>query len=408
MNFPLKIENLLNKGVKIPDPYGITIGDDVSLHRISGSNVVIYPGARIYGAKTLICDGARVGYEGPVTIENCQIGPHVQLMGGVFKNAVFLTKVSMGSGSHVREGTILEEEARTAQMVGLKQTILFPFVTLGSLINFCDCLMAGGTSQINHSEVGSSYIHFNYTPNQDKATPSLIGDVPLGVMLNQRPIFLGGQGGLVGPCRLTYGTVTAAGSICKKNELRPGRLIVSFPRKDINIPYHPYTYVAIGRIFNNNLYYLANLFSLLQWYKHVRSEFVSEKFPRPLFEALIEKLSMGISERIKQVDKYIENLPTSEKDGSGASRILLMASELREHWPELKSYLEEQERSVFCTDLRDTFLEIISKPIREMGKDYIHVIKNLSPESSKSGSDWLSSIVTQLVEKSLAFVPSFK
>lgn len=76
----------------------------------------------------------------------------------------------MGSGAHVRGGTILEEEANGAHTVGLKQTILMPFVTLGSLINFCDVLLAGGTSRTNHSEVGSSYIHFNFTPDGDKTT----------------------------------------------------------------------------------------------------------------------------------------------------------------------------------------------------------------------------------------------
>jgi len=30
----------------------------------------------------------------------------------------------------------------------------------------------------------------------------LFGDVPRGVMLNQPPIFLGGQGGAVGPIRV--------------------------------------------------------------------------------------------------------------------------------------------------------------------------------------------------------------
>ncbi len=74
----------------------------------------------------------------------------------------------MGLGAHVREGCLLEEEASGAHCVGLKQTILLPFVTLGSLVNFCDCLMAGGTSREDHSEVGSSYIHFNYTPDGDK------------------------------------------------------------------------------------------------------------------------------------------------------------------------------------------------------------------------------------------------
>jgi UDP-N-acetylglucosamine/UDP-N-acetylgalactosamine diphosphorylase len=42
----------------------------------------------------------------------------------------------MGLGAQVREACILEEQASAAHCVGLKQTILFPFVTLGSLINF--------------------------------------------------------------------------------------------------------------------------------------------------------------------------------------------------------------------------------------------------------------------------------
>ncbi len=53
----------------------------------------------------------------------------------------------MGLGAEVREGCLLEEETSGAHAVGLKQTILFPFVTLGSLVNFCDCLMAGGTGR---------------------------------------------------------------------------------------------------------------------------------------------------------------------------------------------------------------------------------------------------------------------
>jgi len=108
------------------------------------------------------------------------IGPGVELKGGYCRSSLFLDGAAVGSGAQVREGCILEEGARGGHCVGLKQTILFPFVTLGSLVNFCDCLMAGGTGKKDHSEVGSSYIHFNYTPEQDKANPSLIGDVPQG------------------------------------------------------------------------------------------------------------------------------------------------------------------------------------------------------------------------------------
>ncbi|MBW1849448.1 MAG: UDP-N-acetylglucosamine pyrophosphorylase, partial [Deltaproteobacteria bacterium] len=205
MNLSEKIKSLMNKGVKIQNPNHIDIGEEVDIGRISGEGVKIYPGCKIFGASTFIHKGVRIGYEAPATIENCQIGKNVELNGGFFRSAVFLTNVKIGSGAHVREGTIIEEEACAAHTVGLKQTILFPYVTLGSLINFCDCLMSGGTNRKNHSEVGSAYIHFNYAPDQHKATASLIGDVSRGVMLRQKPIFLGGQGGLVGPCRLEYG-----------------------------------------------------------------------------------------------------------------------------------------------------------------------------------------------------------
>src|SRR6185436_10422934 len=120
-----------------------------------------------------------------------------------------------------------EEEASTAHAVGLKQTILLSFVTLGSLINFCDLLMAGGTSREDHSEVGSGFIHFNFTPwgrSGDKATPSLIGDVTAGVFLRQPRIFLGGLSGIVGPQKVGFGSCTVAGQVLRR-EVPPNRLV---------------------------------------------------------------------------------------------------------------------------------------------------------------------------------------
>ena len=169
----------------------------------------------------------KLGAEGPVTVDDCRLGPAVELKGGSFKKSVFLEKANMGLGAQVREACLLEEEANGAHCVGLKQTILFPFVTLGSLVNLCDCLMAGGTSRKDHSEVGSSYIHFNFTPDGDKTTPSLFGDVPRGVMLDQPAIFLGGQGGAVGPLRVGFGTVVAAGSVLRRDVLADGKLVAS-------------------------------------------------------------------------------------------------------------------------------------------------------------------------------------
>ena len=374
----LKIEKLLKKGVKIPNPDSIEIGSEVDTDKISGEGVVIYSGCKIFGSSTLILRNTRLGYESPVTIENCQIGTNVDLKGGFLRKAVLLDKVSIGYGSHIREGTIFEEEASVAHTVGLKHTILFPFVTLGSLINFCDCFMSGGTSKKDHSEVGSSYVHFNYTPNQDKATASLIGDVPNGVMLNQKPIFLGGQGGIVGPCRLAFGTVTAAGSICRKDELRPGRLIFEGLRKNGNIPFTSGMYQSLKRIMVNNIIYIANLIALMQWYLHVRSKFISDDFPDVLFDGLKEKLNMAIDERIKKLKDFCQNQP----DFYG----------IEDSFNKMR--LNEGDRS-----LRDTFLKHIDSGIQKSGTNYISVIKGLEDKSSEVGTKWLQGIVDNVSEE---------
>lgn len=377
---PKKIEALLKKGAVFPDPHNVIIGDEVDTDWISGNGVIIYPGCKIYGSSTLILDGVKIGYEGPVALENCQVGSKVNLKGGFFKDSVFLESSILGYGSHVREGTILEEEASVSHTVGLKHTILFPYVTLGSLINFCDCLMSGGTSRKDHSEVGSSYIHFNYTPNQDKATPSLIGDVPKGVMLKQRPIFIGGQGGIVGPCRLTFGTTIAAGTICRKDELRPGCLIIGGQVKNESVPFTPGDSRNIKRIVTNNIIYIANLTALMLWYCHVRSQFISLDFPETLLTGLKEKLNLAIFERIKRLKEFFDK---TYDNNTAINRI----------WPEIeRCFISEEDLSELIS-LKNSFLNIIDSAIKRFGKEYLSVIKNLKDEESHIGTRWLQGIV---------------
>ena len=402
-----KIQQLIEAGVQIPNPDSVFIGDDVDPSRISGNNVVVHAGCKIFGASTLILQGADLGYEAPVTIEDCQIGPDVKLNGGFFRGAVFLEKASVGSGAHVREGTILEEQAVAAHTVGLKQTILFPFVTLGSLINFCDCFMSGGTSRKDHSEVGSSFIHFNYTPSQDKATPSLIGDVPRGVMLNQRPIFLGGHGGIVGPCTLAFGTITAAGTICRKDELRPDRLIASGLKRDINIPYISSAVSNVKKIAGANIFYMANLLALNQWYDHVRTAFFSSRFPETLYAGLKQKLAMALDERLKQLKAYCINFQL-KPEGSQQSLNIRLMSELKERWDELEHYLREAKTIRLDAQFSDSFFENLEKIIQTEGKNYIAVIKGLPKESSESGTRWLQGIVDRIIVGCSGIIPSLK
>ncbi len=357
-----KVEQLIKRGVKITNPQSIEIGSDVNINNISSNGVELYSGCKIYGANTVILENSKIGYEAPATIERCQRGAEVQLAGGYFRKSVFLNKAKAGSGSHVREGTIFEEEAKIAHTVGLKQTILFPFVTLGSLINFCDCLMAGGTSREKHSEVGSSFIHFNYTPNQEKATPSIMGDVPNGVMLNKKPIFLGGQGGLVGPCRLAFGTVTAAGLICKKDELNENRLIIgASSKKEFSVSYDFIkAHTNIKRIVVNNINYLANLIALEKWYEYIRYQFISEEFnfTRELYRGLMENIDLAIIERRKRFRHFAEKMPDLAYTENEKIKLL-------EKWHELEEFFSlKREREQPYPD-RTKFIKVVETGIKK-------------------------------------------
>jgi len=399
------IEKLIEKGVKIDNPAGIEIGDDVELDRISGDGVVLHNGCRIFGRDTLILAGVKLGNEAPVTVDNCQIGTQVELRGGYFKEAVFLNKAKAGLGSHVREATILEEQASIAHTVALKHTILFPFVTLGSLINFCDILMAGGTSRKNHSEVGSSYIHFNFTPSQDKATASLIGDVPRGVMLNQRPIFLGGQGGLVGPCRMAFGITVAAGTIVRKDELRSDRLIMGGAGKGGSLAFTPGQFRNDSRIISNNLIYVGNLIALRHWYGQVRSLFVSDRFPQELLKGLLEKVDLAIAERVNRLEAVIVNKPRSDTSDKHPES-LKQRFELSERWTEVKESLKTAKTQANKADLMENFLAKILAGISKYGKDYLKVVQGLDPADAELGTQWLQKTIDDSLVVAKNIIPS--
>jgi UDP-N-acetylglucosamine/UDP-N-acetylgalactosamine diphosphorylase len=403
-----KKDILIKKGVTLTNPDSIEIGEEIDPDRISADGVVIHSGSKLYGKKTLVLPGATIGYEAPATIENCFIGPNVKLGGGFFKDSVFLKNVRFGSCAHVREGCILEEDAGAAHSVGLKQTILFPYVTLGSLINFCDCFLSGGTGKKNHSEVGSSYIHFNFTPQQDKATPSLLGDVPSGVMLDQPPIFLGGQGGMVGPCRLGHGVTIAAGVICRADELRPNRLIFGGDGKKGNISYFPGSYRNVKRVVMNNLVYIGNLYALRQWYVSVRSLFISDDFPGPLLEGLFHVLNIAVNERIQRLKEFIEKIgyvSVSQAEKAGRLPDSDMKSknvELPQKWPEIESIIGSFKDDAGDETSKEAFLCEIQQEIHKTGKDYICVVKRLDSDVKKKGSLWLQKIIDRLVHASTA------
>lgn len=383
---PAVLDELLRKGVNIPHPSSVFIADDVDPDKISGDGVTLHPGTRLVGASTVVSADCTLGAETPVTVDHCQLGPNVELKGGYVSKAVFLDGANLGSGAHVREGSILEEEAGGAHTVGLKQTILFPFVTLGSLINFCDCLMAGGTSRSDHSEVGSSYIHFNFTPDGNKTTASLFGDVPRGVMLDQPAIFLGGQGGAVGPVTTGFGTVVGAGSVLRSDVLDDGMLVtVDDPAGRVR-PVAPHSYRQLGRILTRNLTYVASLDALEAWYRGVRQPFfAAQELGELVFAGALAALASGRAERLKRIKALVGHLDDADEG----------RAQLRANLAEVLA--------VFGMPSDPTPAALTNL---DTGPGYVAAIQGLPPEMKAEGTAWLQGIVSGRLEAASALVPA--
>ena len=387
------ITPLQSRGVTFLAPETTYVAPDVNPARIA-PGTVIHPGCRLSGAELAIGPGCVIGAEAPATVADCQLGAKVQLAGGFFDRATFLDGFKAGSGAHVRPGCLFEDEPSIAHSAGVKQTVFLPWVATGSLVNFCDCLMAGGTSRKNHSEVGSSYIHFNFTPHQDKATPSLIGDVPRGVLLNQPAIFLGGQGGLVGPCVIDYGTVIPAGQIWRGDVTEPGRLVAKpLFRSNINTPYDARQYHGIRRVLRNNLLYIGNIVALDVWYRAVRAPFMlADPCQAACHAGARQRLAEILDERLLRLDELAQKVahslelgapnPAAEEHQAFVSR-----------WPERQAALKAQVAA------RDALA--VPGPVRAVVEalpkgGYLRAVQALPAADARTLVAWLDARVTAI------------
>jgi len=360
-----RIETMIERGVQFVDPSQVYIDAAVRPERVC-AGVVIHPGCRLIGDRTFIGPNSEVGCEGPATLHNAVLGEGVRVDAGFLDGAVLLDRSRAGWGAHFRPGTLLEEEASTAHAVGLKHTILLSFVTLGSLINFCDCLMAGGRSRQDHSEVGSGFIHFNFTPwgeRGDKATPSLVGDVVSGVFLRERRIFLGGSGGLVGPGKVGYGAIVGAGQVTREPVPEDTILVRRGPDIELRRKHG-----SLGRTepkLSHNLEYIAQLRALRSWYEHVRLARARTDLERAVVTAALETIDICVAERVARVSAF------ATERGLTVPRLALA-----------------QERS--CP------LPIAQKP--ELS--HLAWVSSLTPQDVEVGRSWLEAIVTDVLEGS--------
>ena len=382
MNNPIPL--LQANGVTVLHPEFTYVASDVDPARVA-PGAVIHPGCRLSGAALSIGPGSVIGAEAPATVADCQLGAGVHLAGGYFEKSTFLDGFKAASGAHVRPGCLFEEGSSLAHSVGVKQTVFLPWVTAGSLINFCDALMAGGTSRKDHSEIGSSYIHFNFTPQRDKATPSLIGDVPRGVLLNSPAIFLGGQGGIVGPCRIEYGTVIPAGQTWRGDVTEPGRLVAKPGfKRDIDVPYDARTYSNIQRTARNNLTYIGNILALDAWYRVIRApHMAADPFRRACHQGALQRISEILNERLSRLNELAGNAVKSPDATNRA---------FAEHWTTAQDALAQTIADRAAAPVPSEVVAIAARPPEA---DYLYTIKALPETDAHILTLWLEWHVLQ-------------
>ena len=163
-----------------------------------------------------------------------------------------------------------------------------------------------------HTEVGSGFIHFNFTPwgeSGDKATPSLIGTATEGVFLDKPPIFLGGMSGIVGPKEIGFGAMTIAGQVVRKSV--PDDTMYSGERTSFEKPFSYNTiepsekHIRIVRKCNTE--YLAQLYALKAWYRAIRmkrSMICGDEELSLVYTGALETLDECVKERLKRYKSF--------------------------------------------------------------------------------------------------------
>jgi UDP-N-acetylglucosamine/UDP-N-acetylgalactosamine diphosphorylase len=221
-------------------------------------------------------------------------------------------------------------------------------------------------------------------------------------MLQEPPIFLGGQGGIVGPLKIAYGTVIPAGVICRQDFKAEGMLWSSPASPGKKKEFIAGVSGDISRKVNYNIVYVANLLALRQWYSYVRREFfIREKYGNDLYCGALNVLTAAVAERIKQMSLFAQNAENSVAAGSkkmkqGLSDSVKRTSKLfLQNWPQMQEYLSGNNEDKISLKVKERFVKIMQNQSGK-GLSYLEAIQTLQPMQVQEGKDWLNKIVEDI------------
>ena len=212
---------------------------------------------------------------------------------------------------------------------------------------------------------------------------------------------------MVGPLRMGYGNVVAAGSVLRKDMDMENKLIMGRSHKGLVVDLIPRAYPSLPRLVENNILYITNLMALEQWYIHVRKTFLeNQEFGNLIFEGVLEKLRMAKEERIKRLKDMASKMPVSPGEGKDSTKDTGAKQEFHEKIKWVEELLVGDAGKIVDVEKRDLFLTAFGKHREEQGGDYIEVIQSLPRDVSRGGTQWLDSIVDRLCGQVATALPA--
>ena len=367
-------------------PERVYVSPEVNLDAIEAGAVIRQ--ATLSGATLRIAAGAVIGTSGHAEVDRCQIGRNVELGAGLYQGVTLLEGVKIRGFAEIRPDTLLEEQADLAHCVALKNTTFTCCCVAGSLINFCDLFLSGGTSRRDHTEIGSGAVHYNFDPRGDK-WGSLLGSIR-GVLMQSDPVFIGGTCGLVGPLEIGLGAVTAAGSIVRK-DVGEGELVAEAGVRIRKKGFDRSAYGSLRRRFLVTAKMVGTLRALDAWYASVRLPHARPD-ERPLYNAARRRIGRQVDERIRRLGKIVAKL--TQRRGKNADSLLSEHHLLIERWDTLHELLS---KPIEQGTPPDAFLEPYAET-RMAGRGHLASVKAARRGSHVAGK-WLESLVALVVDR---------
>ena len=131
----------------------------------------------------------------------------------------------------------------------------------------------------------------------------------------------------------------------------------------------------------NNIYYLASLLVLRQWYARVRRLFFhAREFGEAMDRGASDKIEMALLERLQRLREFME---------AAAGHPFIKSI----RWPDLVVCFTSKIEEKTAERERDTFIGIIEKRILQAGPDYLPVIQGLLPREASLGTAWLQAVL---------------